>query len=314
MNPVTFRPLYMERVWGGREFGAQLGRQLPGAQPIGESWEVVDREEAQSVVTDGPLAGRTLHDLWTNHRAEIFGPRHANAGPRFPLLCKLLDARDRLSVQVHPPAAIAPRLGGEPKTEVWYFLSCDPGSRIYAGLTAGTTRESFAEALQNGTVEQCLHVLPTRAGDSIFIPSGRLHAIGEGNLIVEIQQNSDTTYRVFDWNRVGLDGRPRDLHVAESMESTDFADFEPKLDHTEAGVLAECAHFRVEKRRLDRPEALSTRGDFAIVTVVGGTARCGDKVFRTGDSYLLPAADAPDTSPVGNDPCTVLVSTIAPAA
>ncbi|MFM8888333.1 MAG: type I phosphomannose isomerase catalytic subunit, partial [Chthoniobacterales bacterium] len=108
MSPIRFTPLYMERVWGGRELASQLGRTLPGAQPIGEAWEIVDREEAQSVVADGPLKGKTLHELWTDHRAEIFGGRHAKAGPRFPLLCKLLDARDRLSVQVHPPAAIAP--------------------------------------------------------------------------------------------------------------------------------------------------------------------------------------------------------------
>jgi hypothetical protein len=158
-----------------------------------------------------------------------------------------------LSVQVHPPAAIAPQLGGDPKTEMWYFLACDPGSRIYAGLAPGTTRGSFEAALREGTVEKCLHVLPTHAGDSIFIPSGRLHAIGEGNLIVEIQQNSDTTYRVFDWNRAGLDGKPRALHVEQTLVSTDFGDSAPPLKHAGSGELAVCGHFRVEKRRIDRP-------------------------------------------------------------
>ena len=309
MNPITFVPLYMERVWGGREFSARLGRELPGTQPVGEAWEVVDREEAQSLVADGPLAGKTLHDLWTHHRMEIFGPRHAGAGPRFPLLCKLLDARDRLSVQVHPPAAIAPRLGGEPKTEVWYFLACDPGSRIYAGLKHGVTRADFALKLTKGEVEECLHVLPTHNGDSIFIPSGRLHAIGEGNLIVEIQQNSDTTYRVFDWNRTGLDGKPRALHVAESMESTDFADFEPGLAHVDSGVVAECAHFRVERKILERPEVLASAGDFALVTVVGGGAACGGRGFALGDFFLLPASSALTVGPA-TDRCTVLVTTI----
>jgi mannose-6-phosphate isomerase len=309
MEAIRFAPLYMERVWGGREFAARLGRELPGRQPVGESWEVVDRAEAQSVVTDGPLAGKTLHDLWTNHRAEVFGPRHTDAGPRFPLLCKLLDARERLSVQVHPPAAVASRLGGEPKTEVWYFLACDPGSRIYAGLKNGVTRGSFENALQDGNVEECLHVLPTHAGDSIFIPSGRLHAIGEGNLIVEIQQNSDTTYRVFDWNRVGLDGKPRELHVGESMESTDFADFEPGLARVESGIVAECGHFRVERRSLERPEVLSAAGDFALVTVVGGGASCGGRSFAPGDFFLLPASSAQTVSPA-TDQCTVLLTTI----
>ena len=309
MNPISFVPLYMERVWGGCEFATRLGRELPGTQPIGEAWEMVDREEAQSVVADGPLAGKTLHELWTDHRAEIFGPRHADAGPRFPLLCKLLDARDRLSVQVHPPAAIAPRLGGEPKTEVWYFLSCDPGSRIYAGLKNGVTRAAFADKLAKGEVEECLHVLPTHDGDSIFIPSGRLHAIGEGNLIVEIQQNSDTTYRVFDWNRTGLNGRPRELHVAESMESTDFADFEPSLVHTESGVVAECEHFRVEKKYLTSAEVLQNANDFAMITLVGGEATCGRKNLRAGDFLLLPAGYNTPVEPVGED-CAVLVTTL----
>ena len=308
MSPLRFIPLYLERVWGGRELANRLGRGLPGAQPIGEAWEIVDREEAQSVVADGPLKGKTLHDLWTNHRAEIFGPRHAKRGPRFPLLCKLLDARDRLSVQVHPPAAIAPKLGGEPKTETWYFLACDPGSRIYAGLAPGTTRGSFAAALEDGTVENKLHILPTQEGDSIFIPSGRLHAIGEGNLIVEIQQNSDTTYRVFDWNRAGLDGKPRALHIGESLASIDFADQTPEIQHLSSGAIAECAHFRVEKKSLSGETALTGPDDFAIVTVVQGEAACAGHAYRPGDFFLLPVG-APPVGPVGAS-CAVLVSTV----
>ena len=309
MSPITFIPLYQERVWGGREFSNRLSRSLPGIQPIGEAWEIVDRPEAQSVVAAGPHQGRTLHELWTHHRAEIFGGRHATAGPRFPLLCKLLDARDRLSVQVHPPAAIAPQLAGEPKTEMWYFLACDPGSRIYAGLTRGTTRASFEDKLARGTVEECLHVLPTHEGDSIFIPSGRLHAIGEGNLIVEIQQNSDTTYRVFDWNRAGLDGKPRELHIKESMLSTDFNDFAPPLAHIESGAVAECEHFRVEKKILTAPQDLRPPGEFALVTVVGGEARCGETTFASGDFFLLPASEAPSVTPA-DSACTVLVTTL----
>jgi mannose-6-phosphate isomerase len=289
MNPIAFIPIYQERVWGGREFSSRLGRTLPGSQPIGEAWEVVDREEAQSVVADGPLRGKTLHELWTSHRTEVFGSRHAQAGPRFPLLCKLLDARDRLSVQVHPPSNIAPQLGGEPKTEVWYFLACDPGSRIYAGLTAGTTRASFEERLARGTVEDCLHVLPTHEGDSIFIPSGRLHAIGEGNLIVEIQQNSDTTYRVFDWNRVGLDGKPRTLHVQESLQSIDFTDFEPQVQQIQAdGTLVKCDYFDV--RLCDKAGAVGEAGECVTLAVVSGEISVGGITLKAGDFALLPAS------------------------
>ncbi len=309
MSPITFTPLYQERIWGGRTLATHLGRSLPGSQPIGEAWEIVDRPEAQSVVAEGPLHGKTLQDLWTNHRTEIFGARHQHSGPRFPLLCKLLDARDRLSVQVHPPAAVAPQLHGEPKTEMWYFLQCTPGSHIYAGLSAGTTRAAFEEKLGRGEIEECLHVLPTREGDSIFIPSGRLHAIGEGNLIVEIQQNSDTTYRVFDWNRLGLDGKPRDLHLAESLLSTDFNDFTPPLAHVESGLLASCDHFRVEKKILTSPQDLRPPGDFALITVVAGQARCDEQTFHPGDFFLLPATDAPPVAAC-DDECTVLVTTL----
>ena len=309
MDPIVFTPIYQERVWGGRELANRLGRSLPGSQPIGEAWEVVDRAEAQSVVSDGPLRGKTLHDLWTNHRAEIFGARYAASGPRFPLLCKLLDARDRLSVQVHPPASVAPQLNGEPKTEMWYFLGCDPGSRIYAGLSTGTTRASFEEKLGRGEVEECLHVLPTHEGDSIFIPSGRLHAIGEGNLIVEIQQNSDTTYRVFDWNRMGLDEKPRELHIEESLLSTDFNDFTPPLAHVETGIVAECEYFRVEKKNLSAPEDLRPAGEFALITVVGGRTACGGRTFSAGDFFLLPASAAPLVGPA-EESCSVLVTTI----
>ena len=309
MKPITFQPLYMERVWGGREFATRLGRTLPGDQPIGEAWEIVDREEAQSVVADGPFAGKNLHELWNQHRDEIFGPRHADAGPRFPLLCKLLDARDRLSVQVHPPAAVAPQLKGEPKTEMWYFLACDKGSRIYAGLTTGTTRKSFEEKLRTGEIEQCLHVLPTREGDSIFIPSGRLHAIGEGNVIVEIQQNSDTTYRVFDWNRAGLDGKPRELHIEQSLLSTDFHDFAPPLSHVESGVVAACEHFRVEKKSLAGSQNLRPTGDFALVTIVSGHATCDGKTYSSGDFLLFPSKASTPLEPVGGA-CTILITTI----
>lgn len=309
MNPITFAPIYMERVWGGRELETRLGRKLPPGAPFGESWEIVDREDEQSVVAGGPLRGQTLHALWSGRRAEIFGARHAEAGPRFPLLCKVLDARDRLSVQVHPPASVAPRLGGEPKTEMWYFLACDPGSRIYAGLRAGTTRERFEELLRAGRVEECLHVLPTEEGESIFIPSGRLHAIGEGNLIIEIQQNSDTTYRVYDWNRAGLDGKPRALHIEESLLSADFADHEPPLRPPAPGVLAECGHFRVELHELRGPKTLAAPGDFALAAVARGRAKCGDLVFGPGDFFLLPASGAPAVSPEGES-CEVLTAVI----
>src|SRR5687767_1695966 len=160
-----------------------------------------------------------------HHAADLIGHAQPAPGGRFPLLCKILDAREKLSLQVHPPS---PALG-EPKTEMWYIARADAGAQLYVGLKRGVTRHDFERALQGGTVEECFHTIPVRTGDTMFLPSGRVHAIGAGLVIFEIQQNSDTTFRVFDWNRVGLDGRPRDLHVAESLQSIDFDDVEPSL-------------------------------------------------------------------------------------
>lgn len=284
--PLQFEPLAMERVWGGRRFETLLGKTLPHGAPIGELWEMVDRPEAQSVVHEGPLKGKTLNDLWTHHREEIFGKRHlANRHPRFPLLIKLLDARERLSVQVHPPVDS----DGEPKTECWYFLHASEGASIYAGLRKGVTRESFEEALQNGDVEEALHRIRCHTGESIFIPSGRLHAIGEGLVIVEVQQNSDTTYRVFDWNRNGLDGKPRQLHVAESLASIDFGDHEPSLTPASSKSVADCPYFHVEKRDLPSPVEIGMADDFSIITCLTGALSCNGVDLRPGGFMLIPA-------------------------
>jgi mannose-6-phosphate isomerase len=289
-SPLSFEPLAMERVWGGRRFETLLGKKLPQGATIGELWEMVDRPEAQSVVHEGLLQGETLHDLWIHHRVEIFGSSHlTNTSPRFPLLIKLLDARERLSVQVHPPVEQAEALNGEPKTECWYFLHASEGASIYAGLKKGVSRESFEAALRNGTLEETLHIAPARTGESIFIPSGRLHAIGEGLVLVEVQQNSDTTYRVFDWNRTGLDGKPRDLHIPESMTSIDFNDFEPALTPASIHLVADCTSFHVAKRDLPSPLDIASEGDFSIITCLTGELTCGDLTLKSGGFLLVPA-------------------------
>jgi mannose-6-phosphate isomerase len=286
--PIIFEPIYMDRVWGGRRLETHFGKRLPIHGRIGESWEVVDRPEAQSVVHEGFLRGKTLHELWTEHRAEIFGGDVAES-PRFPLLFKLLDARDRLSVQVHPPAEVAPRLAGEPKTEMWYILDNYGDGDIFAGLRPGVTRDTFEQALRAGSVAQTVHRVPVRPGDCIFIPSGRIHAIGAGNVIVEVQQNSDTTYRVFDWNRVGLNGKVRELHIDESIESIDFTDFEPVLQVPQGETLVDCPYFRVEKWDLAESRESSPPGSFAIFTLLEGAAKCAGVEFRPGAFFLIPA-------------------------
>ena len=296
MDPITFRPLYMERVWGGRELARIYGRTLPDATtPYGEAWEIVDRENEQSVVAEGIYQDFTLHELWTNHREEIFGDGFQDH-LRFPILIKVLDARENLSVQVHPPADLAEALGGEPKTEMWFIADCDAGAKLYVGLKKEVTREGFKHAVVRGTVADCIHAIEPKIGESIFIASGRLHAIGAGFLIHEIQQNSDTTYRVFDWNRLGLDGNPRELHYGESLSSINFTDFEPTMDRPVGENLATCDYFKTDKKSLKPGETLGNpqAGQFSILSVVEGqlVTKSG-RNFDKGSFILLPQDASP---------------------
>ena len=300
---LRFQPLYQPRVWGGRALETELGRQLPPREPIGESWDVVDRAEAQSVVDGGTFAGQSLRALLQAHGAELMGPRWPAARP-FPILIKWLDCRERLSLQVHPPAAIAPELAGEPKTENWYIAQTAPGAELIVGLKRGVTRAQFERAIADQTLEACVHHFRVAAGDSILVHSGQVHAIDAGNLILEIQQNSDTTYRVYDWGRVGLDGLPRQLHVKESLRSIDWNDFEPMPVRAAptSGVIADCAEFRIRRCVLGAGERVHLRGGEQprLVSVVSGGVRAtpegagtrspfGQKMGR-GDNVLVPFA------------------------
>ena len=267
MELMSFTPLYMERVWGGRGLELKLGRKLPEGKVIGESWELVDREGEQSIVAEGTHKGKTIRELLEGGAADILGPEREGSQP-FPILIKWLDCQDRLSLQVHPPAAIAPILGGEPKTENWYIADCDEDASLIVGLKQGVTREQFTQALEDNKVAACVHRFPVKPGDSILVESGRMHAIDAGNLILEIQQNSDTTYRVYDWGRVGLDGAPRQLHLEESLQSIDFNDYEPGPLKIVPGAqtLADCKEFRIRRFEL-KP------GDEALELPAGESAR-----------------------------------------
>jgi mannose-6-phosphate isomerase len=229
LYPLTFQPVFKERIWGGRELKRLYGKKLPPSVPIGESWEISDRPGDASVITNGPLAGKNLRWLMENHAHELLGDARPAGKSRFPLLIKILDARDKLSLQVHPPAGKAVSLKGEPKTEMWFIADATPGAELFVGLKRGVMRAEFKKKIRSGEVAGCFHRVKVKSGDAMFLPSGRVHAIGAGLVIFEIQQNSDTTYRVFDWNRAGLDGHPRELHIAQSLASIDFNDFEPGL-------------------------------------------------------------------------------------
>lgn len=289
----------MERMWGGRRLESEFAKKLPPNARIGESWEIVDRPEAQSTVTNGPHKGKTLHDLWTQHREQIFG-KLAEA-PRFPLLIKLLDAHEKLSLQVHPPEKIASKLGGEPKTEFWYVAAAEPDAEIFVGLKKAMTSGQFKQALDKETVEEketvaekktvadCVHTIRVKAGDAMFLPAGRFHAVGAGNLLVEIQQNSDTTYRVFDWKRVDDKNKPRQLHVDQALQCIDFNDVSPKLIEPKGETLVRHDLFEIQKWNLDAPREIVPRGQFAIVCCLTGAVRCADVDLRPGEFFLVPA-------------------------
>jgi mannose-6-phosphate isomerase len=285
---LTFQPLYMERVWGGRKLQTFLARTLPQSIPVGESWELVDREDAQSIVSEGKFRGVTLHDIWTDHRPEIFGEGFNHV--RFPILIKILDASDTLSLQVHPGLPGTTSLVAEPKSEFWYFVGTDEGASIYIGLKHGVSRRDFETALATGKVLELLHRIPTQRDGYIYIPGGRLHAIDAGNVIFEIQQNSDTTYRVFDWNRLGLDGKPRQLHIESSLPCIDFDDFEPALSKGDTENLVACDWFHIDRWILDRGREANPEPKFSIFQVIAGTVSFGARFFQRGDLFLVPAS------------------------
>jgi mannose-6-phosphate isomerase len=314
--PYKFDPVLVERVWGGRVL-AKFGKSLPANKYIGETWEISDRDDAQTIVANGPDKGKTLRQLIeTNGADAIIGRARPPGAPqsRFPLLVKLLDARERLSLQVHPPAHLAAKLHGEPKTEMWYILDTAPGASLIAGLRRGVTAPQFMRALEwtqkhktpppPPTLGECVYRFPVMPGDTFFVPSGRLHAIDAGVTLVEIQQNSDTTYRVYDWDRVGLDGKPRQLHVNESLVCIDFQDFEPKKQKPKVesrGVnglwrLVECDYFCVHKLELRNAELDRCDGStFHILACVDGAVGIllpdgKEEHLNPGEFTLLPAA------------------------
>jgi len=259
LYPMLFEPVYKDIMWGGTKM-AGLGRDLPELEnPIAESWEITDRDNGQSVIENGEYAGKTLRDLIEMSPTSVVGPKHKADQP-FPLLIKIIDAAQRLSLQVHPNEESCKILeGAEPKTEMWYVLDSDANADIFAGLKASATKQNFLEKMADPAVEDLLQSFPSRKGDAYFIPAGRIHAIGAGNLIYEVQQNSFTTYRVSDWGRVGKDGTPRELHVDEALQSIHFTDrMQPRIAGDCSAItrnkrnhlITNCPFFTVEELRL----------------------------------------------------------------
>jgi mannose-6-phosphate isomerase len=288
-------------VWGGRRLGALLGKTLPGNEPCGESWEVSDHPLHRSVVANGPFAGRTLHDLMEHNRQDLLGPA-ATPCPIFPWLVKFLDCHDWLSVQVHPDETAVKRLwpGEGSKTEAWFVLGAEPGSAIYAGLLPGVDEKRLRAALAEGTVAACLHRFEPRPGDCVFLPAGTVHAVGGGVLMAEVQQTSDATFRLFDWNRRDAQGRSRPLHIEESLavihwdqgpvQPVRAEGFGERQSIRIRQTLVKCRYFSLEYLHENRLFAVGGSGSLQALLVLTGHGRLGEESMSAGQVWLLPAA------------------------
>jgi mannose-6-phosphate isomerase len=293
--PLKFKPIYKQRIWGGQKLREFFGKDIPEGEKIGESWELADLPDDKSVIANGELAGQTLGSVIEKHPKEITGDK--NFSRPFGLLIKFLDAEDILSVQVHPDEQTCQRMGkGEPKTECWYIISASDDAIIYKGLKEGVTKEAFAEAIKKGNVAEMLAKVPVAGGQCHFLPAGTAHSIGPGLLIAEIQTPSDTTYRVFDWNRVDDTGKPRPLHIEEALESIHFDASSDNLSVTTIGRLIDCEHFKIDKRhQAEGCELLLSPGEMKTLIILTGFGSIlganGTLIdFKAGDCLLVPAA------------------------
>lgn len=303
MPPLRLQPLFKQRPWGGRRLAEQWQKPACDAAGWAESWEVVDLGDDQSRVLGGPFDGRSLHDLVREHPQELLG-RHASL-EQFPLLFKFLDAAETLSVQVHPndaqAAVLAP--GQHGKSEAWVVVAADPSSRLFVGLKSGVDRHTLEQHLAAHTVEQCLSSIPARVGDVISVPAGTVHAIGAGVSLAEIQQPSDVTFRLYDWNRRDAQGRLRPLHVELAMQCIDFSwppvapavpnVFDPGVGLRE--VLIQNEHFvwrryTSDGSRLPLPDEDRCRVFSLILGRVRIEHSTGVESLAVGQSLLIPAA------------------------
>lgn len=303
LYPLRFEPIYQYRLWGGRRLADVLSAPLPGDGPIGEAWVLSDRDDHASRVANGPLKDRTIGQLMEQSPAQLLGTR-AGRFRRFPLLLKFLDAREMLSVQVHPTDARTDLLppGETGKTEAWVVLEADSASRIYAGLKPGTTADDLRRALTNGTVAERLVCFTPKSGDGVFLPAGTVHALGGGVVVFEVQQNSDVTFRLYDWEHVDArTGQPRALQVDQALACIEVAKGDAGLvtpvmeATTPAGreSLFCCEHFRLWRLRGRSPFIVGAAGVPRVLICIEGAGQVehggAAHAVGKGDVLLLPA-------------------------
>lgn len=321
LGPIRFEEQYFERIWGGRRLERDLGKTIPADVPIGEAWLISDHPSAESVVSEGSLAGKTLRQLLDADADAVLGSRaQLTVHGRFPLLLKILDAADWLSVQVHPDDECAARLG-EPdvgKTEMWHVLQADPDSELICGLDRSVDPDAFIAAARDGRLDDMLPRFPVVPGDAVFVRAGTVHAIGGGILLAEIQQNSDLTYRIYDWNRVDASGKGRELHLEKTRAATHFGSTHrgkqtPLELADDSGaekreILAACRYFAAERVQCNGKWRRATgKASFHIVLCIDGSANLeagsGVAALLPGQACLVPGA-VPEFTVEGG--CTVL--------
>ena len=297
MELLKLKPVFKEMIWGGGKLGTIYGKPIPSDR-TGESWEAAEHKNGCSLVDGGKYDGMKI----TEALSDMDGMGSLNAGAeKFPLLIKFIDANDKLSVQVHPDDAYAAELeqGELGKTEMWYILDAAPGAKLIYGFDRDVTREEYAEAIKEGRLNELLNFVDARKGDVFFIPAGRVHAICDDLLIAEIQQNSDTTYRLFDWNRVDKNGNPRQLHIEKGVKVSDVASSKGKeyttpLEYAagdaEISVLAMCRYFAAERVSVSGKAKFECGGgSFNIFTVLEGEGGIAGSAAKAGDSFIMPA-------------------------
>jgi mannose-6-phosphate isomerase len=302
LYPLIFEPILQDRIWGGTKLKTYLGKENLPTQTTGESWELSGVEDNVSVVMNGAYAGKSLTNLLDKFPKEILGSRiHELFGKKFPLLFKFLDAREDLSIQVHPNDELAQkRHNSFGKTEMWYVMQADEDARIIVGFKKKSSPEEYLDHLKNKNLIEILNEVPVKKGDVFFLETGTIHAIGAGIVIAEIQQTSDITYRIYDWDRVDAEGKSRQLHIEEALDAMNYDTTNTQKQYrTEANtsnVMVDCPYFTTNYLPLEVTMSVANERDcFTVYICTEGsfTVKAGGEEsysFKQGDTVLIPAA------------------------
>lgn len=312
LYPLRFKPVYKDYIWGGSRI-LNLFNRNESEGVYAESWEISTHPDGTTTIANGALAGNTLKSLLPGNKTALLGTNIQ--GNDFPLLIKLIDARDTLSVQVHPNDGNAVAVGGEPKTEMWYFLEGDGSAQIYCGLKPGVGKMGFLKALENKTFANILQSIPAKKGEAVFVPGGCIHAIGAGCLILEIQQNSNTTYRIYDWDRVDAGGKGRELHIDKALKVIDWENNGDPCCKISGTEIKTSPYFRLDRFDLSATQKFPTSGkSFHALFVAEGAGIIawdgGEEKMLPGQSWLVPAALGSYTVSPADPAMTLLCITV----